>query len=98
LKATAGFKATAEKTTTPGTPTKAGNPATVRTSAAKGMPAAAKMLATSGTHSLAGALTTAIMQETTRAAEKPETVLQYLSQQLVSAHRNLRKTCQNGKI
>jgi hypothetical protein len=33
--ATAGIKATAEKMTTPGMPTKAGNPATLRTSGTK---------------------------------------------------------------
>ncbi len=54
MTATAGMKATAEKTT-PVTPTKAGNPAT----------AEAEMLATSCTHSKAGTEATAMTQATT---------------------------------
>ncbi len=41
--ATAGMKATAEIMTTPGTPTKAGSPATFSTSGTKETPAAAEM-------------------------------------------------------
>jgi hypothetical protein len=67
---TASTTATAEKTT-PGTPTKAGNLATVRTSGTKGTPAAAEMLTTSGTHSKAGTEATTMQ----RVAEMPETVL-----------------------
>jgi hypothetical protein len=43
------MKAKSEKPTTPGAPTKAGNPTTVRTSGTKGTPGAAEMLATLGT-------------------------------------------------
>jgi hypothetical protein len=77
MPSTVNTTATAEKTT-PGTPTKAGSLATVRTLGTKGTPAAAEMLATSGTHSKAGTEATAMMQASTamqRVAEIPETVL-----------------------
>ncbi len=73
---------------TPGTPTKAGYPATDRTSGTKGTSAAAGVLAT---HSLAGQQATAMMKATTatpRAAEMSET----------ETNQNSKKYKENSKI